>query len=42
MEAWVANNPHLFGFCSAIDRLIRGLPGIRVLGDHMLLHLERV
>ena len=42
MEAWVANNPNLFGFCRAIDRLIRGLPGIRVLGDHMLLHLERV
>jgi hypothetical protein len=41
MENWAAENPHLFGFCIAIDRLLRGLPGIRVLGDHMLLHLER-
>ena len=42
METWAADNPHLFDFCNAIDRLVRGLPGIRVLGDHMLLHLERV
>ena len=42
LEDWAAENPHLLGFCKAIDRLVRGLPGIRVLGDHMLLHLERV
>jgi ubiquinone/menaquinone biosynthesis C-methylase UbiE len=42
MEGWAADNPHLFRLCNAIDRLLRGLPGFRVLGDHMLLHLERV
>ena len=41
MEDWAARNPRLLGFCIAIDRLLRGLPWIRVLGDHMLLHLER-
>ena len=41
MEDWAAENSSLLGFCIAIDRLLRGLPGIRVLGDHMLLHLER-
>ena len=41
MEKWATENSRLLGLCIAIDRLIRGLPGIRVLGDHMLLHLER-
>ena len=42
MEEWVARYPGLFRVCKSIDSLIHEWRGIRVLGDHMLLHLERI
>jgi SAM-dependent methyltransferase len=42
LEAWAHRNPSILRFCETIDRLICEWPGIRVLGDHMLLRLERV
>jgi ubiquinone/menaquinone biosynthesis C-methylase UbiE len=41
-EAWARKNPPLFYACEAIDRGLCRLPGFRVIGDHMLLHLERI
>ena len=41
MEKWARRNPRLFRICEAIDRVVCRWPGIRILGDHMLLHLER-
>jgi SAM-dependent methyltransferase len=41
MEAWANGNPRLLGLCETVDSFVRGWPGIRVLGDHMLLHLEK-
>jgi hypothetical protein len=40
-EAWARKNPSLFCACEAIDRVLCRWPGFRVMGDHMLLHLER-
>lgn len=42
MEKWAQRRPWMFRACEAADRVVCGWPGIRVLGDHMLLHLERV
>jgi ubiquinone/menaquinone biosynthesis C-methylase UbiE len=42
MESWARGNPFIFGLCESFDRVACSWPGIRVLGDHMLLHLERV
>jgi SAM-dependent methyltransferase len=42
MESWARRNPSILKFCEAVDRLICEWPGIRVLGDHMVLRLERV
>jgi ubiquinone/menaquinone biosynthesis C-methylase UbiE len=42
VEAWIRRHPMLLSLLRAIDRGIVTLPGLRVLGDHMLLHLERV
>ena len=42
LESWARRNPAVFRFCEAVDRLFCEWPGIRVIGDHMLLHLERV
>lgn len=42
LEAWARRNPSVFRLCETLDRLICGWPGIRALGDHMLLRLERV
>src|SRR6202012_4581915 len=41
LEEWARNNERLFRVCENIDRMVSRLPGFRVLGDHMLLHLER-
>jgi SAM-dependent methyltransferase len=41
LESWARRNPRLVRMCGAVDRLVCQWPGIRVLGDHMLLHLER-
>jgi ubiquinone/menaquinone biosynthesis C-methylase UbiE len=41
LEAWAERNEYMFRLCEAADRVICHMPGVRVLGDHMLLHLER-
>jgi hypothetical protein len=42
MEAWARKHPTVLRRCEAFDRVAGSCPWIRVLGDHMLLHLERV
>jgi ubiquinone/menaquinone biosynthesis C-methylase UbiE len=42
VETWICNYPKLLGLLSKIDRFISTVPGFRVLGDHMLLHFERI
>ena len=42
MESWAGRHPGLFRLSKWVDSIIRKWPGIRVLGDHMLLHLERI
>jgi SAM-dependent methyltransferase len=42
LEAWAHRNPSILRFCDTLDRLICEWPGVRALGDHMLLHLERL
>jgi ubiquinone/menaquinone biosynthesis C-methylase UbiE len=42
VENWIRSRPRTLKLLRAIDRIISGLPGFRVLGDHMLLHFERV
>jgi ubiquinone/menaquinone biosynthesis C-methylase UbiE len=42
LESWIATHPRLLRKMDAIDNTLRGWPGLRVVGDHMLLHLEKV
>jgi len=42
VETWIRRHPKLMTPLRAIDKFISTLPGFRVLGDHMLLHFERV
>jgi ubiquinone/menaquinone biosynthesis C-methylase UbiE len=42
VEAWIRKHPRLLHLLRAIDRAISRLPGLRVLGDHVLLQFERV
>ena len=42
LEGWATRHRGLFRICKWVDSIICGWPGIRVLGDHMLLHLERI
>lgn len=42
LESWARRNPSALRLCDTLDRLICEWPGIRALGDHMVLHLERV
>jgi ubiquinone/menaquinone biosynthesis C-methylase UbiE len=42
MEPWAQRRPWMLRACEATDRVVSQWPGIRILGDHMLLHLERV
>jgi SAM-dependent methyltransferase len=42
MESWARRHESFFRSCETFDRLTQNWPGFRVLGDHMLLHLERV
>lgn len=42
MESWIARHPQLLQMLRSIDSLVRRSYGLRVLGDHMLLHLERL
>ena len=41
-EAWIRKHPKLLNIFRAIDSAISSYPGFRVLGDHVLLHFERV
>ncbi len=40
-EAWAEKNGGLLAVLSRLDRLFGHAPGLRVLGDHVLLHFER-
>jgi SAM-dependent methyltransferase len=42
VESWVTSRPRLLKLLEAIDETVRSWPGLRALGDHMLLHLEKV
>jgi ubiquinone/menaquinone biosynthesis C-methylase UbiE len=42
VEAWIRNHPNLLSMLRTIDKAISSLPGFRVVGDHVLLHFERV
>jgi len=42
LERWIVNHPRLLRGMSAIDEVIRTWPGTRLVGDHVLLHFEKV
>jgi ubiquinone/menaquinone biosynthesis C-methylase UbiE len=42
VEAWICDHPKLLRMLRTIDKAISNFPGFRVLGDHVLLHFERV
>jgi ubiquinone/menaquinone biosynthesis C-methylase UbiE len=42
VEVWIRNHPKLLSMLRTIDKAISNYPGFRVLGDHVLLHFERV
>ena len=42
VESWIRSYPRLLSSLRTIDRVVSAFPGFRVLGDHMLLHFERV
>jgi ubiquinone/menaquinone biosynthesis C-methylase UbiE len=42
VESWARKHPGLLGFLQRVDRVISHWPGFRVVGDHMLLHFEKV
>jgi SAM-dependent methyltransferase len=42
VETWMSSHPKLLRTLCMIDRIISSLPGLRILGDHMILHFERV
>jgi len=42
VETWIQSYPKLLSVFRIIDKAISNIPGFRVLGDHMLLHFERV
>jgi ubiquinone/menaquinone biosynthesis C-methylase UbiE len=42
VETWIGNHPKLLRMLRTIDKAISNYPGFRVLGDHVLLHFERV
>jgi ubiquinone/menaquinone biosynthesis C-methylase UbiE len=41
LEPWIARHPNLLQCMEAIDDLVRTFPGLRLIGDHMLLHFEK-
>jgi ubiquinone/menaquinone biosynthesis C-methylase UbiE len=41
LEPWVARHPRLLQLLERIDEIIRTWPVVRIMGDHMLLHLEK-
>jgi SAM-dependent methyltransferase len=42
VETWIRSHPAVLSPLRTIDRFVSAFPGFRVLGDHMLLHFERV
>jgi SAM-dependent methyltransferase len=42
VEPWIRKYPKLLNLLCTVDKIISTCPGIRVLGDHMLLCFERV
>lgn len=42
VEHWMAAHPQLLRCMEAVDEFVREWPGLRIFGDHMLLHFERV
>jgi SAM-dependent methyltransferase len=42
VESWVTSRPRLLKLLEVVDETVRTWPGLRTLGDHMLLHLEKV
>jgi ubiquinone/menaquinone biosynthesis C-methylase UbiE len=42
LEVWIRNHPKLLSMLRTIDKAVSSSPGFRVLGDHVLLHFERV
>jgi hypothetical protein len=42
LETWIGHHPRLFRAMEAMDNVIRTWPGVRLMGDHMLLHFEKV
>lgn len=42
LESWILHHPRLLGLLKKIDDLVCKWPIARALGDHMLLHMERV
>lgn len=41
LEPWMARHPRLLQLLERVDEIIRDWPLARILGDHMLLHLEK-
>ena len=39
---WVEDHPQAFGLLAMAERVVRGLPGLRALGDHFVLEGRRV
>lgn len=42
LEPWAQKHPRLLSACERLDSLIGDCPGIRVLGDHVLVRLQRI
>jgi ubiquinone/menaquinone biosynthesis C-methylase UbiE len=42
MEAWASRHPSIFEACRAFDQMAHNCPWLRTVGDHVLLHLEKV
>jgi len=41
LEPWARRHPHLLNFCERADSWLGRCPGIRLLGDHVLVRLQR-
>lgn len=41
MESWARRHPRLFRMCERVDSVVSRVPGVRTLGDHVLVRLER-
>jgi len=41
-EAWIRKHPKLLSMLRTVDKVISSYPGFRVIGDHVLLHFQRV